>query len=731
MNLFKKQEEHYWRNFFTRAGLVIATVAIIVWFLPHNEGRQFQYDIGKPWMYGSFIAKFDFPIYKTDETIQNEKDSLLKKFQPYYNYDSQIEKENIGKFLNDFKDGIPGLPKTYTSIIANRLHLLYQSGIMNTPEYNSIYRDSAKMIRVVIGKQAQSTVINRIFSTLAAYEQLFLDEKLSNGRMILQRCNLNNYIEPNLIYDRNKSETEKNDLLSGIPLASGMVLSGQKIIDRGEIISNYDYRVLNSYEKEMKRRSATQDELSMTITGQLIFVFILVTLFTLYLILFRRDYFDKTRNILILYSLITIFPILTSLMIKHNFLSVYIIPFVLVPIFVRVFQDSRTAFVTHVTMILICAAAVRYQYEFIIVQLAAGMMAVYSLKELSNKLQILKTALLTTIVSIMVYFALDLMQSNEVMKMDHSMYTYFVINGIFLLLANPLLYLIEKSFGFISDVTLIELSNTNKGILRKLRDVAPGTFQHSIMVGNLAAEIANKIGAKSLFVRTGALYHDIGKITNPTFFAENQSSANPHEEMGYKESAQIIISHVSEGMKIAEQINLPSIVKDFIVTHHGTGIVRYFYIKYKNEHPDEDVDLSDFQYPGPNPFTREQAILMMADTIDAALQALPEYKEENITDLVNKLIDGQVEQGFFKECPITFRDIAQAKQVLIEKLKSIYQTRISYPELTQPRQNSEKPETQIESKNSQDIESKPNALEQDNGKNSIENNHAKQTDHIL
>ena len=731
MNLFKKQEEHYWRNFFTRAGLVIATVAIIVWFLPHNEGRQFQYDIGKPWMYGSFIAKFDFPIYKTDETIQNEKDSLLKKFQPYYNYDSQIEKENIGKFLNDFKDGIPGLPKTYTSIIANRLHLLYQSGIMNTPEYNSIYRDSAKMIRVVIGKQAQSTVINRIFSTLAAYEQLFLDEKLSNGRMILQRCNLNNYIEPNLIYDRNKSETEKNDLLSGIPLASGMVLSGQKIIDRGEIISNYDYRVLNSYEKEMKRRSATQDELSMTITGQLIFVFIVVTLFTLYLILFRRDYFDKTRNILILYSLITIFPILTSLMIKHNFLSVYIIPFVLVPIFVRVFQDSRTAFVTHVTMILICAAAVRYQYEFIIVQLAAGMMAVYSLKELSNKLQILKTALLTTIVSIMVYFALDLMQSNEVMKMDHSMYTYFVINGIFLLLANPLLYLIEKSFGFISDVTLIELSNTNKGILRKLRDVAPGTFQHSIMVGNLAAEIANKIGAKSLFVRTGALYHDIGKITNPTFFAENQSSANPHEEMGYKESAQIIISHVSEGMKIAEQINLPSIVKDFIVTHHGTGIVRYFYIKYKNEHPDEDVDLSDFQYPGPNPFTREQAILMMADTIDAALQALPEYKEENITDLVNKLIDGQVEQGFFKECPITFRDIAQAKQVLIEKLKSIYQTRISYPELTQPRQNSEKPETQIESKNSQDIESKPNALEQDNGKNSIENNHAKQTDHIL
>lgn len=730
MNLFKKQAEHYWRKFFARAGLVIATVAIIVWFLPRNEGKQFQYDIGKPWMYGSFIAKFDFPIYKTDETIQNEKDSLLKQFQPYYNYNSQIEKENIGKFLNDFKDGIPGLPKTYTSIVADRLHQLYQAGIMNTPEYNSIYKDSAKMIRVVIGKQAQSTLINRIYSTLAAYEQLFMNEKLSKGRLILQRCNLNDYIEPNLIYDRNKSETEKNDLLSGIPLASGMVLTGQKIIDRGEIINNYDYRVLNSYEKEIKRRSATQDELTTTIAGQLIFVFILVMLFTLYLILFRRDYFDKTRNILMLYSMIVIFPILTSLMIKHNFLSVYIIPFVLAPIFVRVFQDSRTAFVTHVTMILICAIAVKYQYEFIIVQLAAGMMAVYSLRELSNRLQIIKTALLTTIVSVIVYFALDLMQSNEVMKMDHSMYTYFIVNGVFLLLANPLMYLIEKTFGFVSDVTLIELSNTNKGILRKLSEIAPGTFQHSITVGNLAAEIANKIGAKSLSVRTGALYHDIGKITNPTFFAENQSGVNPHEEMGYKESAQIIISHVSEGMKIAEQINLPSIVKDFIVTHHGTGIVRYFYLKYKNEHPDEDVDLTDFQYPGPNPFTREQAILMMADTVEAASQSLPEYREENITDLVNKLIDGQVEQGFFKECPITFRDIAQAKQVLIEKLKSIYHTRISYPELTQPKQNSEKPGTQIESKNSQDIESKPNALEQDNGENSIESNHAKQTDNI-
>jgi putative nucleotidyltransferase with HDIG domain len=359
-------------------------------------------------------------------------------------------------------------------------------------------------------------------------------------------------------------------------------------------------------------------------------------------------------------------------------------------------------------MILICAAAVKYQYEFIIVQLTAGMVAIYSLRELSNRLQVIKTAFLITIVSITVYFALDLMQSNEVMKMDRSMYTYFIINGVLLLLANPLMYLIEKTFGFVSDVTLIELSNTNKGILRRLSEVAPGTFQHSITVGNLAAEIANKIGAKSLLVRTGALYHDIGKITNPVFFTENQSGVNPHDKMGYKESAQIIISHVSEGMKIAEQINLPNIVKDFIVTHHGTGITKYFYVKYKNEHPDEDVDPADFQYPGPNPFTREQAILMMADTVEAASRSLPEYTEKSITDLVNKLIDDQVEQGFFKECPITFRDIAQAKQVLIERLKAIYHTRISYPELNQPKQERTSSSDRNVSQSSPETEKGPN-----------------------
>ena len=681
MSIFNNTEENYWRNLATKTVLVCITVAIIVWFLPRNEGRMYRYDVGKPWMYGSVIAKFDFPIYKTDEAIKHEQDSLLKHFQPYYSLNPLIEKKQVERFLHDYEQGINGLPKEYVGIVARQMQEIYQMGIINTNEYNNIFKDSTSMIRFVSGKNAKSLKVSSFYSTIAAYEHIFANEKLAAQRAILSRCNLNNYIEANIVYDKEKSDAEKNDLLSSIPLASGMVMSGQKIIDRGEIVNDYTCRVLNSFDKEMKRRSSTQDEIMTTFIGQILFVLILVMMFTSYLTLFRKDYFEKPRSLTMLYTMITLFPILVSMMMKHNFFSVYIIPFAMAAIFVRVFMDSRTAFITHVTMILICAAAVKYQYEFIIVQLASGLVAIYSLRELSKRSQIFITAILVTISSCIVYLALQLMQDNQVFNIDPSMYTYFIINGIFLLLSYPMMYLIEKMFGFISNVTLFELSNTNKGLLRNLSEIAPGTFQHSITVGNLAAEIANRIHANSLLVRTGALYHDIGKMTNPVFFTENQAGVNPHDQLSDLESAQIIISHVTEGLKLAEKFNLPGIIKDFISTHHGTGLTKYFYINYCNEHPDEQVDKEMFQYPGPNPFTREQAILMMADTVEAASRSLNEYTEESISTFTNKLIDSQVADGFFRECPITFRDIALAKSVLIERLKSIYHTRISYPHL--------------------------------------------------
>ena len=677
-----------WSRLLMYLVLMVVTVSVIVFFLPRNSGPQFRYDIGKPWMYSSLIAKFDFPIYKTEATIKEEQDSIAEAFEPYYNYDPKVEQQQIRRFAEKYKGGIPGLPQGFTATITDRLHRLYQAGIMNAPEYSKIMRDTTSMIRIVNGKKAFSTEITCVYSTMTAYERLFTDPKLAAVRQALQRCNLNEYIQPNLIYDEERSETEMDDILSGIPLASGMVLSGQKIIDRGEIVDDYTYRVLNSFEKETQRRSASVSAVPSTIAGQVLFVATLILLFTTYLRLFRRDYFDKPRSIAMLYTMMTLFPVLVSLMMTHNVLSVYILPFAIAPIFIRVFLDSRTAFIAHATMVLICAAAVKYQYEFIIVQLVAGLIAIYSLRELSQRAEIFKTALLVTMGCSAIYFALQLMQDNSITTMDHSMYKYFVANGVLLLFAYPLMLVIEKTFGFISNVTLIELSNTNKKLLRNLSEVAPGTFQHSVMVGNLGAEIANKIGAKAQLVRTGAMYHDIGKMKNPAYFTENQmGGANPLDTMSRIDAAQVVIGHVTDGLKMAEKYGLPSVIKDFIKTHHGSGKTKYFYISYKNEHPDEPVDDTLFTYPGPDPFTREQAILMMADTVEAAARSLKEYTEESISGLVNKLIDGQMEEGYFKNCPITFHDIAVAKQVLTERLKSIYHTRTSYPELKKDKAN--------------------------------------------
>ena len=672
---------NYWRNMMTRLAIIIVSVILIVWALPRDNGPQLRYDVSKPWMYGSLIAKFDFPIYKTDEALKAEEDSIMNTFEPYYNYDAEVETEQITRFREKYGDGIPGLPNNFVSIITDRLHRLYQAGIMAPAEYSEIFKDSTNMVRVVSGKRATNIQINCIYSTIAAYEQLFMDERLAPQRQQLQQCNLNEYIVPNLIYDKERSETEKTDLLSSIAIASGMVLTGQKIIDRGEIVDEHLYRVLSSFERETKRRSAASNEISSTIAGQAIFVLIFIALFTIYLVLFRTDYFEHPRSLLMVYSFITVFPIIVSLMVSHSFFSVYILPLAIAPIFIRVFLDSRTAFVAHVVMVMICAAAVKYQYEFIIIQLVAGMVAIYSLRELSNRAQLFKAALLVTIMSCAVYFAMQLMQDNSIMAMDHSMYKYLAVNGVLLLFAYPLMWGVEKMFGFTSDVTLIELSNTSKDLMRKLSEEAPGTFQHSIMVSNLAAAIANRIGANSQLVRTGALYHDIGKMQNPVFFTENQAGVNPLEKMTRIEAAQIIISHVNEGIKLAERHNLPTEIKDFILTHHGYGLAKYFYISYKNEHPNEEIDEDLFRYPGPNPFTREQAILMMSDAVEAASRSLTEYTEESISTLVNKIIDTQVNDGYFRDCPITFRDIKLAKQVLIERLKGIYHTRISYPSL--------------------------------------------------
>lgn len=681
MSSFNIKNDLTWRDFLIRSGLIIITVAIIVWMMPRNSQNNFKIEKGRPWIYTDLKAPFDFPIYKSDEAVKAERDSLMKQYEPYYILNSETVVRQLRQFSKDYSNGIPGLSNDYLSIISNRLRKLYDQGIMSNSDYAKISKDTSMFIRIVSGKQATSTQISNVYSVVSAYEQIFQDESLASHREILQKCNLNDYITPNLKYDKERSEASLNDLMNSVPLASGLVQRGEKIIDRGDIVDGKTYNKLLSFQKEMERQNADQEQIRLSIMGQLLYTAILITCFTIFLTLFRKDYFEKVRSTAMLYTLIVLFTIIASMMVNHSVLHVFIVPFAMVPIFIRVFMDSRTAFMAHATMILTCACFLQYPLEFIAVELVAGLVAIFSLRELSSRSQLFWTAVTVTFSAILTNLALDWIRINDLSKINYSEYNYLVINGVLLFCSYPLLYVIEKAFGFTSNITLIELSDMNKELLRKMSEVAPGTFQHSIQVGNLAAEIANKIGAKSQLVRTGALYHDIGKITNPIYFTENQSGVNPHEKMANIDSAQMIISHVTEGTKLADKYNLPNIIKDFITTHHGQGKTKYFYVQYKNAHPNEEIDDLLFTYPGPNPFTKEQAILMMADTVEAASRSLPDYTEKSIREMVDRLIDGQVADGFFKECPITFRDIAYAKTVLIEKLKTIYHTRLSYPEL--------------------------------------------------
>ncbi|WP_349995916.1 HD family phosphohydrolase [Phocaeicola dorei] len=683
MRSFKTSKRFSYKNLIYKSLIFIATVSVIVYFLP-NEGKfNYQFDINKPWKYGLLQASFDFPIYKNDLQVQKEQDSILADYQPYFQIDKEAEKNVLSKLREDYNKTLRhSLPGTdYVRYIERTLKALYEDGIIAGNDLKRMEEDSIIAIRLVDKNVATSRFIDQLYTVKEAYEYLLNADTAHYKKKILQQCNLNDYITPNLVYDEEKSEAAQKDLLSNISWANGFVLNGQKIIDRGEIVDEQTYNILESLRKEWEKRSDSVQEKRLTLAGQILYVGIFLFCFMAYLEWFRADYYERKGTLTLLFALIVFFPVLSSIIVEQNLSSIYVVPFAMIPIIVRVFLDSRTAFMAHVTIILLCSITLRFPHEFILLQVVAGMVAIYSLRELSQRSQLLRTALVVFISYALLYFAFELIHEDDLTKLNTRMYIYFMINGILLLFAYPLLFLLEKIFGFTSDVTLVELSNINNSLLREMSEVAPGTFQHSLQMANLAAAAANKIGGKSQLVRTGALYHDIGKMVNPAFFTENQSGVNPHKSLSYEQSAQVIISHITDGLKLAEKHNLPKVIKDFISTHHGRGLTKYFYISYKNEHPDEEVDQEKFRYPGPNPFTKEQAVLMMADSVEAASRSLPEYTEESISTLVDKIIDTQVSEGYFKECPITFKDIATVKALFKEKLKTMYHTRISYPEL--------------------------------------------------
>ena len=684
MSHHKQKKNIPYKDIIYKLSIFIITVTVIVYFLPREAKFNYQFDIDKPWKYSQLMATFDFPIYKDDNLVKHEQDSLMRMFKPYYNLQKDTEDEAIKKLKNiyhtTYKKIFPSID--YLQYLEHTLREIYDRGVISNNNALTLETDSTMAIWIVENRSSKTEMVDKLFTAKQAYEYLLTSDSLYYRPEILRQCNLNDLITPNLTFDAERTQTAKQDMLRNYSWSSGMIVSGQKIIDRGEIVTSEKYLILESLRKESIQRSETSGQKRLILIGQTLLVSVFIFFFMLYIELFRKDFFNHKRALLLIFSLIVLYCISTSLISERTVVNINMLPFAMLPIAIRVFLDSRTAFLSFIITILICSVNLLLPHEFILIQLAAGMAAIFSLRELSQRSQLFRTAFIVTLTYALIYFAYELIMVNDFSKMNGRMYIYFIINGVLLLFAYPLLFLLEKTFGFTSNVTLVELSNINNELLRQMAETIPGTFQHSMQVANLAAEAANRIGAKSQLVRTGALYHDIGKMENPAFFTENQSGGvNPHKNLSYEQSAQVVIDHVTDGLKLADKHNLPEVIKDFINTHHGHGKTKYFLISWMNEHPGETPDEAKFTYPGVNPFSRETAILMMADAVEAASRSLSEYTEESISNLVDKIIDGQVAEGYFKGCPITFKDIEEVKAAFKEKLKIIHHTRISYPEL--------------------------------------------------
>lgn len=684
MSRFNHRRKLTPKEIFLRTIVLLATILILASVMPRNTVNELSYKKGEPWDDSPLIAMDSFPVFKPDEVLQRERDSLHRYYEPYFQRDPAVMDTMLTALRTDFVQHMKGtVPQYYLSHLQKKLAEVYMRGVMETEWHDRLQQENTAMVRFFWQNEASAKPFKQVFTEKTAYEYMMAEEDSTRyNHSKLSQCELSRYIRPNLRHDAAKSQQQRQEVDNMLVPYMGQVQAGQKIVDRGQIVDNYTYNVLKSLERYQEERQKSTAERVALAVGQLFYATLMVLMLFGYFKQFRSDYLDSPRTVALVMSLGLVFPIITYSMMEHAFMSVYVIPYCILPIFIRIFMDSRTAFSTHIIMLLTCAVALKHPFEFLVTETLAGLVAIYSLRQLNQRSDLLRAAITVTAVSLGAYLCLDIMDGNLAGTdgLDKWTYIYLTIAGILSMISYLLLIPVERIFGFTSNVTLVELSNINNPILRRLSEEAPGTFQHSMQVANLAAEVANNLMAKSQLVRTGALYHDIGKLENPVFFTENQSGVNPHDGLPLEKSAQIIIRHVTDGLKLADKYKLPQAVKDFIATHHGTSMAKYFYISYKNKYPDREPDPKLFTYPGPNPSTLEQAILMMADAVEAASRSLPEYTEESVSTLVEKIIDGQVKDGYFKMCPITFREIEIAKEVFKSKLKTIYHTRVQYPD---------------------------------------------------
>lgn len=652
--------------------LVAACIGTIVYFMPRGKFKSYSFEDNAVWEHEQIIAEFDFIVKKSDSRIAEEKDSIRKNFRPYFKFNEKPNEKELEKFL----------PGSIASEYINCLRVLYKDGIVSDNDAKELRSHSNNEIVFIHDKDTITKDARILTSVSEAYETLLNADTLISHQTA-ENLGLKSYIVPNYTCDTLLSEAELNKQLNNLETKIGVVLKGQRIINQGDLIDAKTYRTLETYFEKSRQIEAAEgggNKFNMFI-GQVVFIILSMLTLLAYIYIYRQDIATNSNKFVFTILSATIFPIFVGFLTSHGGVSVFILPYAMVPMMICLFIDHSTAFITHCATIMMCSIMLGSPYEFVMLQFLAGNSAILSLKELSSRSQMFRSVVIILLTYAVSYMCYELIIESDFSKMKYNMYIYFTVSALLMLFVYPMMFIIEKTFGFISNVTLIELSNLNSKLLQRMSQEAPGTFQHSMQVGNLAAEAARALGANSLEVRTGALYHDIGKLSAPIYFTENQNGRiNPHDKLTPEESAAVIIKHVTEGLNIAEHEHLPKAIKNFITTHHGLSKTGYFYITYKNEHPGEEIDEKLFTYPGPRPFTKEQAILMMADCVEAASHSLKEYTGKNIDTLVDTIIDAKVAEGELSESPLTFQDIYIAKNVFKKRLKAIYHTRISYPD---------------------------------------------------
>ena len=678
----------FWKYIISKQGLfyksllILASSLLILYIFPFGGQFKYEFQKGRAWQYSDFYSPFDFSILKTDEEINNDKEEVLKSLKPYLRSDiilrDQVFKNYSVEFYNFFdKENLTIQADSLYNFGVQQLNEIYKFGVL-PPNYSHKGNQSIFLIQ----EQTEISInINQLFRSEAIFD--FLNKKLINSPYNeyedLFKDLFFEIITPNITLDNEFFEKQKEQSLQNISKSKGFIASGDFIVAEGELVDEKTYKILDSLRSEFISKQEEQNSLWI-IFGYSILIVLTFTLLLLFLYAYRFGIYEDNRKLTFIFFNILIVIVAVTAIINYDTGYVFAVPICILPLIIKAFFDARLGLFTHVLTILLIGFIVPNSFEFVFLQITAGVITIQSVEQLYRRANLFISVGQIVLVYIIGYIAFTSIQEGSLLKLNLTPIALFMLNGLLMLFVQPLIYIYERIFGLVSDVSLLELSDTNSILLKELSDKAPGTFNHSLQVANLAEAAANEIGANTLLVRVGALYHDIGKLKSPSYFSENQTaSVSPHDELSPLKSAKIIIDHVIEGITIAEKYKIPDRIIDFIRTHHGTSLVYYFYKKQQEITP-EDIDVEKFKYPGPKPFSKETAILMMADSVEAASKSLKSPSLNDLKFFIDKIIDGKMSEKQFNSSDITFSEIEIVKKVLYKKLINVYQLRIEYPE---------------------------------------------------